>query len=115
MVLHILSCSLVRVNGGQITLRRGASDVCNEMKLVQMVTAREKGSSMQNLAQNAADAPHINSVCIFSIRDDNLRGAVPSGCDVGGEINRFIRVYPREAKVAYFEVTVAVDEDVGRF
>lgn len=87
------------------------------MYLLQVVIARQQGRPADHLRDDAADAPHVELVGLLLGVEDDLWGAVPPRHDLLGQliISREWVEGARQAEVAYLQVTVLVDEDVGWF
>ena len=89
-----------------------------DLDLVDVITPWKDGLAQEQLAQDAARAPHIDRA-VVAPRQDQLRRAVPARDDVLCHRVALLHLpihaacYPSQPEVADLEVAVAVDEQVA--
>ena len=86
-----------------------------------MILASEQGLSVNQLCENAANRPEINSLTVVSRRKHNLGGSVPSRHYVHGQCHFELSVVvlargdaSSQTKIANLQVTVRVDQQIAR-
>ena len=95
-----------------VLLVRGAQHLDYETHLMNVVLPREEGLPAQNLGQDAPHRPDINRARVILAAEQQLRRPVPPRDHVLGH-EPPLRRRPRQAKVAYFQVAVRVQEQVA--
>ena len=64
-------------HAARLRIWRRTDDAENELQLVHKVLAREERLAPEQLAEDAADAPHVDGGAIVSGAEEQLRRAVP--------------------------------------
>lgn len=75
-----------RANSAGLLWAWYASDFKYQVQLVHGRLAREYWSTGEELAENAAAAPHIHTKGVFVTAKKNLRRPIPSGGDIISEL-----------------------------
>ena len=65
-----------------------AQHIEDEGQLVVIVLAWEEGLAAQHLGEDAANRPDIDRLGVHPEREHDLRGTVPSCCDVCSQFDR---------------------------
>ena len=106
MDAHVLTA-----DGLNNVVRRGAQKLCNNRELVDMILSWKQWLSLQHLRKDAGCTPDIDFHIVFLPCEHDLGSAIIPGRDIAchlGVLNT------GKAKVADFQITVLVDEDVAR-
>lgn len=83
--------------------------------LVQVIVSREQRSSTKQLSENAADAPHIQSVGVVASIQNNFWSSIPSCNHILRQSSRRLFIASGQPEVANFEVAVLIQQQVARF
>lgn len=86
-----------------------------------VISSGEEGFTRKHLSEDAAYGPDVNGLCVLFEGKHDLGCSVPTGGDVFGHESCFCaRGFGRfhtacETKVAHFQITVGVEEEIGGF
>ena len=107
-----LASSYVLTGDGVNHIVRGSTqELSDDGELVDMILSREQRLALQHLGKDTPRTPDVNLDIIFLPCEHNLWGSVVSGGDVSGHL--WI-LNTGETEIADLEITVLIDEDVGR-
>ncbi len=81
--------------------------------MVDLVFALDQGLFGEELAEYAADAPHVDFGAVFLRAQQEFRASVPEGDDELGELRWWIAVVSCHAEVGDFDLAPVVHQDVG--
>lgn len=86
--------------------------------MVESRIAWENGLAEVDLAENAANGPHINRFCIFTRPKKDFRSAVPSRGHIFGHYRLRYGLIdggdgPGEPKICEFGEAIGVEENIG--
>lgn len=106
----------VRVfNTAQILVRGCAQNADDELYLLLAGIAAEERLAAKKFPKDAAHAPHVSGCSIRGGLAQDLWGAIPARDNVGGQVfGRVLVNAASQAEIAHRQVTVAVDQQVGR-
>ncbi len=91
---------------------RSAQELCDDLKLVDVVFAREQWLPLEHLGEDASRAPYVHLHIILLPCEHDLGRSVVSRRNVACHLRV---LNPGEAEVAYLQVAVLVDKDVAGF
>lgn len=92
-----------------------AAELKDLSQLFHFVVTLEQGLPVDELAKDAAHAPHVDGGVVGRGPEDELRRAVPERDDELGESRgRWVADISRHAKVGNLELAAVVEEEVGR-
>lgn len=90
-----------------------AAELEDAGELVDLVAALEEGLAGEELAEDAADAPHVDGGAVGGAAEEELGAAVPEGDDELGEAARGrVAAVAGHAEVGDLELAAVVEEEV---
>jgi len=93
-------------------------EVVDLLHLLVFVLGRQKGFAGDEFSQDAPHRPDVDFACILLLRQNDFRSSIPTSRDVVCHLSRLSKqvrdVRSGQAEVAYFQVTITVDQQVAR-
>lgn len=89
----------------------GTEELGDDGELMDVILAGEEGSALEHLGENTASRPDVDSNIVLLPGEHDLRGTIVTSGDVSGHLGV---LDTSQAKVTDFEITVLIDENVGR-
>lgn len=103
------SQGVLTADGGDNIIRWCTQELSDDGELVDVVLAWEQGLALQHFCEDTAGTPDVHLNIVLLPREHDLGRSVVSSRDVAGHL-RVLNT--GETKVADFQVTILVDEDV---
>ncbi len=109
----------LRRHCSELILRRESKDSDLLDELATFGLSWENGSSGEEFSENAANCPHIDGICVVAASENQLRGSVIPGDNVGGvkttgtqnfgatEVTNFNDAFSIHQNVFWLQVSVA--------
>jgi hypothetical protein len=98
-----------------VSRRERSHGLLYDVKLINLVLAREQGLPVGELAHDAPNRPHVDREVVLGRSKQQLWGAIPACCNVVGQIRLLVAHCSCKAKIAEFHALVRrIDEQVLR-